>query len=163
MPISFNIWTFLFQMINVLVIAAILNKLMYKPVGKIITDRENAIANSLTQADQAKKEAEELLEKYQRMTANAREEAENIVKQALAQGEASKSEIIAKAQEEAAKSLEQAKVDIRREKEKAVAEIRGEVADIALLAASKVIGRAMRPDDYERVARECVDEVSKAN
>lgn len=158
---QFNIFTFLFQIINVLAVAAILNKILYKPVGKIIADRENQIETSLAQAEQARKEAEELLEKYQRLTANAREEAENIIKQATAQGESLKAEIIAKAQEEAARSLEQAKMDIRREKEKALAEIRNEVAEIALLAASKVIGRTLTSEDHQRIARECVDEVGK--
>ncbi|MDI3279830.1 MAG: F0F1 ATP synthase subunit B [Bacillota bacterium] len=158
---QFNIWTFLFQIINVLVVAAILYKIMYQPVTEIMHRREKHIEDSLAQADSAKAEAQALLEKYQKLMAQAREEAQSIVNQATTQAEEAKNQILARAEEEAKQILQEAKEEIQREKARAVAEVRNEVAEIALLAASKLIGRVLTPQDHERLARECVDEVSR--
>ena len=59
--------------------------------------------------------------------------------------------------------IAEAKVQIQKEKEKALADIRDEIADLAIHAAGKLIGRVLTTSDHERIVKECVEEVSHLN
>ncbi len=159
--LNFNVWTFLFQVVNLLIVIAILNKLLYQPVTKIMREREEKIENSISEANKAQKEAEKLLGEYESKMENAKKEAREIISSANKMGEDMKQRIIADAQAEAAKTLAKAKEEIAAEKAKALAEIRDEVATLAMLAAGKVVGRAIDDEDQKKLVEEFVSEVGE--
>lgn len=159
--LNFNVWTFLFQIGNLLIVIAILNKLLYQPVVKIMREREQQIESSISEANTAQKEAKELLAEYEQKMQTAKKEAQDIVSQANKMGEEMKQKIVTDAQEEAAKNLAKAKEEILGEKAKALAEIRDEVATLVMLAAGKVVGRAIDDQDQKKLVEEFVSEVGE--
>lgn len=62
---KFDIWTFLFQIINFLVLLFILKRVLYKPIKEIIEKRRSLIQQRIEEAEKTKKEALELKENYQ--------------------------------------------------------------------------------------------------
>jgi F-type H+-transporting ATPase subunit b len=62
---KFNIWTFLFQIVNFIVLLFILKRLLYKPVKEIMEKRKGLIEKTIEDAEKEKKEALELKERHQ--------------------------------------------------------------------------------------------------
>lgn len=160
-PVSFDLWTFIFQAANVLIIMFLLYKMLFKPLGGLMQQREEFVENSLSQARATKEEAHKLLAEYKEQRARAESDAQKIVEKATKDAEEYGRRIRLQADEDAEKALEKAKVDIARARDRALAEIRDEVATLAILAAGKVIGRAINEDDHRSLVREFVDKAGE--
>lgn len=159
--LNFDIWTFIFMAINLLIVIGFLYKFLYTPVGRILEEREQKIAGSLAEAAKAKEEATALLNKYQEQIAQAKSEAQEIVSRATKLGEEMKEQILADAREEASRMIERAKAEIEGERAKAIAQIRGEIAQLAVMAAGQIIQRELSPKDHEKLLKEFMTEVDK--
>lgn len=159
--LNFNLWSFLIQALDLLVVLGVLYLLLYKPLGQIMAQREQKIATTLAEANTAKEKAEALLAEYQDKLKAARQEAQEIVEQARVLSEKAGAEILADAKAQAERTLEAARREIEAEKIKAVAEIREQAATLAVLAAGKVIERTLTDADHERLARKFVREVEQ--
>ena len=66
------------------------------------------------------------------------------------------------AREEAAKITAKAQEDIQREKTQAINELRGEVADLAVLAAEKIVAKSINVEDHKAMVNNFVKEVGDA-
>lgn len=161
-PLTFDIWTWLFQSINVLVIMLLLYKFLWRPVQGIIHKREEFIETSLSKAAESRAEAERLLAEYQAKINEARQEAQSIVDDAVKKAEEARQRIVREAEQEAEENMARARADIARERERAVAAIREEVANLVVLAAGKLIGKTLTPEDHKHLVQEFVDQVAAA-
>jgi len=150
---------FIWTLINFFVLLFILKILLYKPVLKTIEDRKRSIEESLEKAARAQEEAERIKAEYDGMIARAREEAREIIAKAQKTAQAEKEEIIATAQREAQSLLADAKVTIAQEKEKALRELRQEIGNLAVLAAGKILNRAVTLEDHQKLVDEFLNEV----
>ncbi|MDW7674496.1 MAG: F0F1 ATP synthase subunit B [Bacillota bacterium] len=155
----FDFYTLGWTVVNLIVVIVVLNKLLYKPLGEMIAAREKSVEDSLSQAAKEREEAKELLSQYQSQITKAKEDAQEIIDKATKTGEKIKDELVTKANEEANRTIEKAKADINLEKEKALAAVRDEAATLAILAASKVVGKAIAAEDHQRMIEEFVDQV----
>lgn len=151
----------IWSVINFLVLFFLLKRFLWKPVLSIIEAREKEISAQLEQAENAREDAVKVKEDYERRLAEAQRRAEEIIARATRKAEDLANEIKEKAQAEAAGILERAEETIRREKEEALAELRDQVADLALEVASKVLGRTINDADHERLARQFLAEVGE--
>lgn len=161
-PISLNIWTFIFQTINVLIVLAVLYKLLYKPLGRILQEREDFVERSLSEAEEKQRQAEALLTRYTRRMREAHKEAEQVVAQAVAEGEEEKQRLIREAQLEASRKLEEIKAELAAEKEQVLREVRDEVARMVLEAAERVVRREIDDATHRKLVREVMDKVGEA-
>ena len=92
--------TMLAQIINFAILLLLLTKLAWKPLLKIIAERQASIAKNLEAADQERLAAEKLRAEYQQQMHNAKGDAQAIVDKALKMADNTKDEIIASAREE---------------------------------------------------------------
>lgn len=145
--------------INFLILVAVLNKFLYRPLLGMLDARKQEIKNQLEQADNARQEALQIKEEYTREMQNAREEAQEIIGKATRLAEESKGTILQEARIEAEKVMQKAQEEIRLEKEKAKAELRNEVASLAVLAAGRVLEKTIQPEDHVQMIRQFVQEV----
>lgn len=155
---EFNLNLFIWTFINFIALLYILNKILYKPVLKMLDDRKRTIAESYQQAEATRLEADKAKEQYQAQLADARKEAQEIIGRASKLGEGMKDDIVNNAKVEAEKVLKQAQAEIGREKNQAIAALREEVATLAVLAAGKVVGKSITVADHEQMVKEFVDE-----
>lgn len=141
--LGINLGYLLVQVFNFLIIFVILAAWMYKPLLNMMQTRRETIARGLEDAriasearENAEKEAEEIL-------AKAQQDAGKIVREATERGEQVRVEIKEAAETEIVKLREDATVDAQQEKEKALGDLRGQVAALSIAAAQKVIGESL--------------------
>ena len=161
-PLTFDVWTWLFQSINVLIIMLLLYKFLWQPLQSVMNKREKFVEDQLEHAKTSRAEAERLLEEYQARMRQAQQEAEAVIKAATEKAEEAGQRIIREAEEEAERTLERARTEIAREREKALTAIRDEVTGLVVLAAGKLIGKTLTEDDHKHLVQEFVDQVAAA-
>lgn len=137
--LSLNPWTLFWTVFNVLVLFLALKKFLIKPVMGVIEKRDSMIKQQFDEANHAKLCAESMKKEYEQQLETAQEQAAEIITVARARAEEEHNQVIAQAREESQKMLEQAKSDIKYEQEKAKQELKSQVADIAMLAARKIV------------------------
>lgn len=151
-----HLGTFVWTIVNFLVLVVILNKLLYKPLLGMIEGRETDIKANLDKAEEAKNEAIKLKDEYVAQMQKARQEAQEIVQKATKLGEDTKSEIISDARAEAQRISEKATEEIKLERDKALSYLRDEVATLAVLAAGKVVEKNITPADQEKLVQDFI-------
>lgn len=112
-------------------------------INKTLEARQQAITGQLTEAEEAKREAESLLADYKAQLADAKTEGNRIIEEARAAGEQLKSDIVARAEEEASQTLAKAREEAQSEKARALAEARREVGEISVGLAEKIVGGSL--------------------
>lgn len=133
--------TLIAQIINFLILVAILSKVAYKPLMKTLADRQANIQANLDNAEKERLAAEKLKQDYLNQLAEARAQAQAIVEKAAKLAEQNKEEILLQAREESARLLKNTQEEIIREREQAMKQFKGEVVTLAVAAATKVIAR----------------------
>ena len=128
----------------------------------MLDSRKEEVINNLNSAEEAKLEAQKLKDEYAAQIQNARAEAQDIINQAAKIGEQTKADIVNEAREEASRLTAKAQAEIAREKTEALNEIRNEIADLAVLAASKVVGKTIDVADHQNMVDNFVKEVGEA-
>ncbi|MFQ6674280.1 MAG: F0F1 ATP synthase subunit B [Fidelibacterota bacterium] len=154
---------FIWSIITFLVLLVVLTKFVWKPLTEALERRENRIRESLAEAERIRKEAERISREYDEMIGKARSEAQAIVSQGKVTSETLKKQMLKGAKEESERIRKEAEKRIRVEKEDAIAEIREEVVNLSLYAASKVIGKNLTKEDNLSLIQESLDRVNKAD
>ena len=144
---------------NFLLLVYLLKKFAWGPIIGALEKRENQIAQDKQTAAQARQSAENLKKELDERLAHISGEATQKMAEAVKLGQAQKDQLLAQAQEQSARLLEQAKTQIQAEKEKALADVRAEIAEISLLAASRVIERQVTDKEADRIVENVLREI----
>ena len=150
---------FIWTIITFLLLCFVLAKFAWKPLIKMLDDRENMIRRSLQDAEKAKLELESLSQESEAITAKARSEAQSILAQSKSVAEKVKEDTISKAKEQAIKIRDDAKKQILVEKDKAIADIKQEVVNLTLLVAEKLINKNLNDADNKLLIEESLKKV----
>ena len=150
-------WTALFVLLNTLAIFFVAKKFLFKPVMKIIKDRQDEIDGMYQAAGDAKKQAEAMRGEYQQKLTAAQQTSERIVKEAVSRGQAREEEILRKANADAAAIMDKASADIALEKKKAINDAKDEISDLAMAIAGKVVGRELNEADQKDLIDRFID------
>ena len=154
-------WTLIFQWGNLLILYLVIKKFLFGPIQNIIESREKEVQNLYDTAEQAKNDAVAMKEEYSQHLANAKDEANEILKNANKKATVRGEEIIRDAQEKAAAIVARADVQIEMERKHAFEEVKQDISDIALLAASKVVERELSAEEHERLIGEFIENVGE--
>jgi F-type H+-transporting ATPase subunit b len=156
--LGLNLPQLIAQVVNFFVLLFILRLVAYKPILKMLDERKQKIAEGLNAAEIARAEAASAQANIQAQLDTARREGQEIV--AGAQNIATR--IQADAREQSARdreaSLERARLEIQQERDRAIADLRGEFADITVRAAEKVINQSLDRQAHQRVIDETLAE-----
>ena len=147
--ISVNIWQILFSLANLLIIFLVAKKFLYKPVKKMLEERQSTIENEYAKAAMAKEEALKSQEEYEAKLEGAKEEADSIIKNAVCIAGQREKDIIAKAKEEAEIIRKQARQDAVLEIKKAEADIKREIVEVSSALTEKMLEREVSMDDHK--------------
>ena len=156
--LGLNLPQLIAQVANFFLLLVILRLVAYKPILKMLDERKQKIAEGLNAAEIARAEAASAQANIQAQLDTARREGQDIV--ANAQNIATR--IQTDAREQSAKdreaSVERARVEIQQERDRAIADLRGEFADITVRAAEKVINQSLDRQAHQRVIDETLAE-----
>jgi F-type H+-transporting ATPase subunit b len=147
------IWT----IITFLVLLAVLRKVAWRPLLAALEEREGAIRSSLDEAQRARQEAEQLLVENRRMLADANRDAARILEQGREEAERFRASMTEQAQTEARRLVDEARRDITRERQLAVQDLKSTAAELALVAAGKLLNTAVTDADHRRLVTEFLD------
>ena len=137
----------------------ILKRLAFPRIQEALDKRRLAIEESITHAEQARRDADELLEEYRARLREAREQAEEIVVRARRAAEGLQDEAKTAAKQQREELLEATRRDIEAETRRALDEIRKEVATLTVIATEKVTRKSLDDDDHRRLIEEALSEV----
>ncbi len=157
--VDIDFWTALFTFCNMIITFLLLRKFLFRPVKKMIDDRQKEIDDLYADAGRQQAEAGALQEEYRRHIARASEEREEILRDATRQAEKRQQEILNEASAGAAAIRQKAEADIAREKKKAINEAKDEISGLALEIASKVVDKELKPQDQTALIEEFIREI----
>ena len=159
--VGVNFWTALFTLLNTLTIYFVAKKFLFKPVMKIIQERQQEIADMYEQADRSKEEAAQLCAQYEEKLSEAIQTGDWLVKEAMVRGQNREEEIIRQANAEADAIREKASADIAREKKKALNDAKNEISSLALEIAGKVVGASMDEQRQKQLVDSFLEELGE--
>lgn len=143
--------TIIIQVIGFLVVLAVLWKFVFGKVGGLLEERRIEVT---TQSEQLRTDREEL----DRLTAETRQgladietEAQAKIQAAIEQGNVERQQILVQARQEADDEVARARAEIQREKDEAISELRGVVAELAIDAASKIISAELNAERHQHI------------
>ncbi len=160
--LQINLFWVIVASLNFLIFAILLYSLFGKAVTRTLADRRDRIEQGLKDAEQARRERELAATEHAAALAEARREANEILARAQKVAQESRDADIAATREEIERLRERATSEIGAEKERAIQDLRAEVADLALAAASKVVGESMTGERQRRLVEEFLAEAGPA-
>ncbi|MCC5909653.1 MAG: F0F1 ATP synthase subunit B [Clostridiaceae bacterium] len=154
-------WTFVFTIVNFLIIFYVLRHYLFRPVTEFMENRTKGIETSIEEAERKNKEAETLKEQYEEKLMSIKKERETIINEATKRAKTQSDEIIKSAKGEATKIIERGRQDIERERQKTVNELKDQISTLAIMAATKVVEEEMDQKAHEKMIQQFIEEVGE--
>ena len=153
-----NLFWVIVSAVNFIVFFLIVKSLAFKGLTQTLDTRRSRIEQGLRDAEQARIDRESAGQERQAALTEARREANEIINRAQKVASETREADIAATREELGRLRERAAAEIETEKQRAIAELRGEVTDLALAAAGRVVGDSMTADRQRRLVADFLAE-----
>jgi len=144
--------------INFFLLLGLLTLVLYKPVTRMLDDRAAKIKQSLDQAERMKQEMVHAEEEVKAQIEAGRKEGQAIIVQASQTGDRLREEARAEARKEAETVIGKARAEIAMEREESFNQLRREFADLAVLAAEKVIEQSVDKKAHQQLIEKVLQE-----
>jgi F-type H+-transporting ATPase subunit b len=148
--------------ISFFVLFFLLWKFAWPGLKKGLDQRSERIRSGLEEAEQARSEAERVLDEYRTQLADARNESARIIEEARQQADAMKRDLQSRAEAEITELRQRAAADVEAAKSQAVADMRAEVAELAVSAAEVVVQRSLDRDTQIQLIENYINQVGAA-
>jgi F-type H+-transporting ATPase subunit b len=149
------IWT----IVCFLIALFVLKRYAFGPIQGAIDARRERIRESLEEADRAREEARTLLEEHRKLIAQAKAQAEDVLAEARKQSDAQRERVREETEADRQRRLEDTKRQIDAETQRALEQIRTEVAELAMIATSKVTGKVLDRDDHRKLIEDAISDL----
>ena len=149
-------WSIIMIWITVIILFLVLKKFFFEKVKNFMETRSNSIQDAFDSAEAVNRRADEKMQNYTKRIANVEAEGREIIRDAKIKADAQAREIIEDANKQATEILNKAERNIEREKQKAMEEMRREVAALAMLAAEKIVEREIQNVGQDEIVDEVI-------
>lgn len=146
------------QIINFALLVFVLYRFLYNPVLNMLQERRERIREGLAEAERVRAEAEEQRKQYEAELARQRQESQERIQRAMKASEEAREEIIAEARKEAEQIKARAREEIEYERRQALEQLRAQIADLAILAAKKVLDGAIDEHVQRQLVQSFIEE-----
>ena len=150
-------WSIIMIWITVIVLFLVLKKFFFEKVKNFMETRSNSIQDAFDSAEAVNRRADEKMQNYTKRIANVEAEGREIIRDAKIKADAQAREIIEDANKQATETLNKAEKNIEREKQKAMEEMRKEVAALAMLAAERIVEREIQNIGQDEIVDEVIN------
>jgi len=141
--LGINLGYFLFQVFNFTIVLVLLYAWAYKPIIKALENRKQKIAQGLEDARIASEARANAEEEARQIIAKAQSEANQKVREATDRADIAARDVLAKAETDAVKIREDARAELSQERDRVLADVRGQIAALSMAAAQRLIGEAL--------------------
>jgi F-type H+-transporting ATPase subunit b len=150
-------WT----VITFIILLLILKKLAWKPILTALDQRENSIKDALEKAEKARLDSLQALEENKASIAKAEEESRKIIDQSRTYAETLKSQMLDQSKLQAKKIVDDAAVEIQRKQDAAFNELKGQIAEIAITAAEKILNEKLDKEAQQKIIDRYISDIRK--
>ncbi len=161
--ISVNFWQILASLANLTLIFLLVKKFLFKPVKKMIAERQAAVDAQYAAADDDRAAAAEHKAAWEEKLASADTAAADIIGKATAAAEKRGDAIVAAAKTQADALMRQAENEMALERKKAESEMREEIVTISTALAEKMLEREVRADDHKQLISAFMQEIGDSH
>lgn len=144
------------QLINFLLVLLVLWRFAYRPIVKMLDERQEKIEKSVRQADEIEKRVSDIENEREEILNIARKEAQEIAEKAHQHGEARREEIVSAAKREVERVISKGKEQLTAEKETMMRDLRKDIIDIAVKAATRIAGDQIDETKSKSLAEETI-------
>jgi F-type H+-transporting ATPase subunit b len=149
--LSINFFWVIVAALNFLFFLALMTVFAFNPIASILSARQARIEQGLADADQARKDRDAAAAQQAQIIGEARREAQTLIAAAQKSAQDLRTADIAATREELSRIREKATADIAAERDRALADLRAQVADLALTAAGKLVSEEMNDARQRRL------------
>jgi F-type H+-transporting ATPase subunit b len=154
-----NLWTVVFETVNFLVVAFVLERFVFRPLMQRARSRSEERAEMLEEIREERAEAEALREELEARLEGAEEEAASIISRAQEQAEEERATLLQEAQAEAEHVLVEAHQDAQDVRRQAMREFHSELLDAILEISGMVIGQLAPDEMHDEMVRALSDRI----
>lgn len=158
--LGLNLTDFLWHLANFSLLIVLIGYFFYRPMVNMLDARTETIRSSLEQAERVREEAARSEQERDRLLADTRREVQEMLAQATQLAERIQSDARHDAQQQAQRIIERARDEAEAERAQTMAELRREVAGLAVMAAERVISRSLDDQAHRQLVEEFLDERS---
>ena len=145
-----------------ILLLVLIKKFAWSNITGIFEERAEKIASDIDRAEEARQKAEVLAQKREDELAGSRKEAKTIIENAKETAEKSKASILADAKLEAGRLKEKANQEIAQNKAEALQSVKGEVADLTISLAGKIISQNLDGQAHKELIDQYIDQLGAA-
>ena len=150
-------WRLLWQMINFLILLFLLQRLLFKPILRLMDARATKIRESVDEAERMRQLAEETRLANEAAMEAARKQAADLINAATHTATQMREQAAQQAREEGERIIERARDEIQLERDHAIAQVRRQAVDLAILAAGKVIEQQLTPAEHYQLVSDFLE------
>ncbi|MBO5373952.1 MAG: F0F1 ATP synthase subunit B [Clostridia bacterium] len=157
--ISVNLWQILISLCNLVILFVLLKKFLYKPVKKILAQRQAEIDKQYADARDAKDSAELSRQEWDAKLKAADGEAEKIIKNAKEKAERQGDKIVSGAMTRADEIVRQAEADASLELKRAQDDIKREIVTVSTALTEKMLEREINEKDHRALIDSFIEDI----
>lgn len=161
MQISINVPTLIVEIINFLVLLAVLKVVLFGPLTRSIEEREAKIKGQLDEAEALNAAATSLKAEYEQKLREARQEAEQILATATKEGERLKSQLVTEGNQEKQRIIDKGHSEVARERQEAMASVRGMAVGLSVDMATQLFKDTLGPEHHRALVEQFVAKAEK--
>jgi F-type H+-transporting ATPase subunit b len=150
----------IFGSLAFLLVFVVLARYAFPRLNQGLRQREEKIRGDLEGAEEARKEAEASLQRYEQQLQEARAESGRIIEEARKTADSMRRDLLAKAEEESRAVVARAQEEIRAERDRVIQELRGQLAEWSVDLAGRVVGASLDKRRHLMLVEEYIDEVA---
>ncbi len=150
-------WT----IVSFVIMAALLYRLVFPPLVKILEQRRSAIEGGLKQAKAAQEEAQQLLVNYRQQLADAEGKTSAMFEEAQNRSQAMREEALKNAQKEANRVIESTRKDIEVYERKALTDLKDDISRIVINVSGRMIKKNLKAEDQKKLIDASIKEMEK--
>ncbi|MEN6519581.1 MAG: F0F1 ATP synthase subunit B [Armatimonadota bacterium] len=150
------------NIIGFLLLVGLLKKFLYGPVTAMLDSRKQEIADTYDTAERERSNMEGLRQDYEKRLAGIEAEAKEKIQAAIKEAHGIRDEILADARTKSESILTKGEEELAREREKTVAELRADVADLVIGASSRLLEESLDDKAHRKLIDDFISSVGEA-
>ncbi len=161
--ISVNLWQTVISLLNLVLLFLLVKKFLFKPVKKVLEQRQKEIDDRYDQADAANAEAQESRRNWEEKLAGADAQADAILHTATENARRRGDTLVDQARAEADSIIRMAQNEAELERKKAAAGIKQEIVEVSGALAQKLLEREINTQDHRALIDSFIEEIGDEN
>lgn len=159
--LEFQPWTIFFTIVNLLILYFFFRKFLFGRVNAVLEQREALIRSQIQEAEATNAQAHQLQQEYQAKLDAAQQEAADLLEEAQQRAEAAARDRMAQAEAAARRTVAETEARLAAERGEMMRQARGELARLAVLAATEVAGKRLDTDSDRALAEEFLEKAGE--